>query len=335
MGEATGGRQRILSGMRPTGRLHLGNLVGALANWRALQDDYDCFFMIADYHALMSEYESPAAISESTREVLIDFVSCGLDPRRSVLFRQSDVPGHAELHLVLSCYTPIGWLERCPTYKEQIQQLANKDIHNYAFLGYPVLQAADIAIYKAHLVPVGEDQLPHLELTREVVRRFNTLTGAEVLIEPQAKLTSSPRLLGTDRRKMSKSYGNQIDIADGPDTIRKKVRTMITDPKRIRRDDVGHPDECNVCDYHKTFAPDEAAEVAEKCRTAAWGCTDCKARLADILVEYLREPRQRRAELEADPQRLKAILADGAERAGAVADETLREVKRLTGLGGW
>ena len=335
MGEATGGRQRILSGMRPTGRLHLGNLVGALANWRALQDDYDCFFMIADYHALMSEYESPAAISESTREVLIDFVSCGLDPRRSVLFRQSDVPGHAELHLVLSCYTPIGWLERCPTYKEQIQQLANKDIHNYAFLGYPVLQAADIAIYKAHLVPVGEDQLPHLELTREVVRRFNTLTGAEVLIEPQAKLTSSPRLLGTDRRKMSKSYGNQIDIADGPDTIRKKVRTMITDPKRIRRDDVGHPDECNVCDYYKTFAPDEAAEVAEKCRTAAWGCTDCKARLADILVEYLREPRQRRAELEADPQRLKAILADGAERAGAVADETLREVKRLTGLGGW
>jgi len=335
MGEATGGRQRILSGMRPTGRLHLGNLVGALANWRALQDDYDCFFMIADYHALMSEYESPAAISESTREVLIDFVSCGLDPRRSVLFRQSDVPGHAELHLVLSCYTPIGWLERCPTYKEQIQQLANKDIHNYAFLGYPVLQAADIAIYKAHLVPVGEDQLPHLELTREVVRRFNTLTGAEVLIEPQAKLTSSPRLLGTDRRKMSKSYGNQIDIADGPDTIREKVRTMITDPKRIRRGDVGHPDECNVCDYYKTFAPDEAAEVAEKCRTAAWGCTDCKARLADILVEYLREPRQRRAELEADPQRLKAILADGAERAGAVADETLREVKRLTGLGGW
>jgi len=335
MGEATGGRQRILSGMRPTGRLHLGNLVGALANWRALQDDYDCFFMIADYHALMSEYESPAAIAESTREVLIDFVSCGLDPRRSVLFRQSDVPGHAELHLVLSCYTPIGWLERCPTYKEQIQQLANKDIHNYAFLGYPVLQAADIAIYKAHLVPVGEDQLPHLELTREVVRRFNTLTGAEVLIEPQAKLTSSPRLLGTDRRKMSKSYGNQIDIADGPDTIREKVRTMITDPKRIRRGDVGHPDECNVCDYYKTFAPDEAAEVAEKCRTAAWGCTDCKARLADILVEYLREPRQRRAELEADPQRLKAILADGAERAGAVADETLREVKRLTGLGGW
>jgi len=333
MGEASEGRQRILSGMRPTGRLHLGNLVGALANWRTLQDDYDCFFMIADYHALMSEYESPAEIAANAREVLIDFVACGLDPQRSVLFRQSDVPGHAELHLILSCYTPIGWLERCPTYKEQMKQLANKDIHNYAFLGYPVLQAADILIYRANLVPVGEDQLPHLELAREVVRRFNSLTGANVLVEPQAKLTSSPRLLGTDRRKMSKSYGNQIDIADDPDTIRAKVRSMITDPKRIRRDDVGHPDECNVCDYYKTFAPDEAEEVAEKCRTAAWGCTDCKDRLADILVEDLDEPRRKRAELEADPNRLHAILADGAQRATAVANETLDEVRRLTGLG--
>jgi len=335
MDDATGGRKRILSGMRPTGRLHLGNLVGALANWRALQDDYDCFFMIADYHALMSEYESPGAIAANAREVLIDFVSCGLDPARSVLFRQSDVLQHAELHLVLSCYTPIGWLERCPTYKEQIKELKNRDIHNYAFLGYPVLQAADIVLYKANLVPVGEDQLPHLELAREVVRRFNSLTGAHALIEPQAKLTSSPRLLGTDRRKMSKSYRNQIDIAADAETIRKKVGSMITDPKRIRRDDVGHPDVCNVCDYYKTFAADEADEVAEKCRTAAWGCTDCKARLADLLIEHLREPRDRRAELEADPDRLQAILADGAERAGAVARETLREVKALTGLGGW
>jgi len=335
MGEAGGGRKRILSGMRPTGRLHLGNLVGALANWRGLQDDYDCFFMIADYHALMSEYESPAAISANAREVLIDFVSCGLDPERSVIFRQSDVPHHAQLHLILSCYTPIGWLERCPTYKEQMKQLKNKNIHNYAFLGYPVLQAADILVYKAHLVPVGEDQLPHLELAREIVRRFNSLTGAGALVEPQGKLTSSPRLLGTDRRKMSKSYHNQIDIADEADTIRKKVRSMFTDPKRIRRDDVGHPEECNVCQYHKTFAPDEADEVAEKCRTAAWGCTDCKVRLADVLVEMLREPREKRAELEADPERLKTILADGADRARAVADETLREVKNLTGLGGW
>ena len=335
MADVPGGRQRILSGMRPTGRLHLGNLVGALANWRALQDDYDCFFMIADYHALMSEYENPVDISAHAREVLIDFVSCGLDPERSVIFRQSDVPEHAELHLILSAYTPISWLERNPTYKEQMKELTSKDIHNYAFLGYPVLQAADILIYKANLVPVGEDQLPHLELTREVVRRFNALVGAEALIEPHAKLTSSPRLLGLDRRKMSKSYHNQIDIADDPDTVRAKVRSMITDPKRIRRADAGHPDECNVCDYYRTFAPDEVAAVAEKCRAATWGCTDCKARLADILVALLEEPRRRRAELEADPQRLLAIVAAGAEKAQAVARETLGEIKGLTGLGGW
>jgi len=333
MAETTKGRKRILSGMRPTGRLHLGNLVGALANWRDLQDDYDCFFMIADYHALMSEYEDPAGIAGAAREVLLDFVACGLDPERSIIFRQSDVPEHAELHLILSCYTPIGWLERNPTYKEQMRELTKRDIHNYAFLGYPVLQAADILIYKAHLVPVGEDQLPHLELAREVVRRFNNLVGEKALVEPQAKLTASPRLLGTDRRKMSKSYGNQIDIADDPDTIRKKVMSMITDPKRIKRDDPGHPDECNVCDYYKTFKADEADEVARKCRQAEWGCTDCKKRLADILIEYLAEPRRRRRDLEADPDRLTRILADGAERARAVAGETLNEVRRLTGLG--
>ena len=333
MAETREGRKRILSGMRPTGRLHLGNLVGALANWRDLQDDYDCFFMIADYHALMSEYEDPAGIAGAAREVLLDFVACGLDPQRSVIFRQSDVPQHAELHLILSCYTPIGWLERNPTYKEQMRELTKRDIHNYAFLGYPVLQAADILIYKAHLVPVGEDQLPHLELAREVVRRFNNLVGEEALVEPQAKLTASPRLLGTDRRKMSKSYGNQIDIADDPDTIRKKVMSMITDPKRIKRDDPGHPDACNVCDYYKTFRADEADEVARKCPRAEWGCTDCKKHLAEVLIEYLAEPRRRRQELEADPDRLMRILADGAERAGAVASATLDDVRRLTGLG--
>jgi len=333
MAESTTGRKRILSGMRPTGRLHLGNLVGALANWRALQDDYDCFFMIADYHALMSEYEAPAVIAKNAREVLLDFIACGLDPERSVIFRQSDVPAHAELHLILSCYTPLGWLERNPTYKEQMRELKTRDIQNYAFLGYPVLQAADILVYRAHLVPVGEDQLPHLELAREVARRFNHLVGEPVLVEPQARLTSSPRLLGTDRRKMSKSYGNQIDIADEPDAIRRKVMSMITDPKRIRRGDPGHPDECNVCDWYQTFQPDEADEVARRCREAEWGCTDCKARLAEVLVAYLAEPRRRRAELAADPDRLRAILADGAARARAVADETLDLVKRLTGMG--
>ena len=326
-------RKRILSGMRPTGRLHLGNLVGALWNWRMLQDDYDCFFMIADYHALMSEYEKPASIPANVREVLIDFLSCGLDPERSVIFRQSDVVEHAELHLVLSCYTPISWLERNPTYKEQLQQLADKDLHNYAFLGYPVLQAADIVLYKANLVPVGEDQLPHLELTREVVRRVNALVGQEVFVEPQAKLTASPRLLGLDRRKMSKSYGNQIDIADPPEVIQKKVMSMITDPLRIKKTDPGHPDDCNVCAYYKIFAPTTADDVADKCRSARWGCTDCKRHLAEVLTTFLSEPRKKRADLEAHPDRLKEVLAAGAEKARAVAQKTLDEVKALVGLG--
>jgi len=332
MAEKQARRKRILSGMRPTGRLHLGNLVGALANWRDLQDEYECFFMSADYHALMSEYENPAAIADNVREVVIDFLACGLDPKRSVIFRQSDLAEHAELHLILSAYTPISWLERIPTYKEQMQQLTNRDIHNYAFLGYPVLQAADIVLYKADLVPVGEDQLPHLELTREVVRRFNSLLGRDILVEPQAKLTASPRLLGTDRRKMSKSYGNQIDIADPPDVIRKKVMTMITDPKRVYRADPGHPEECNVCQYYKTFSPGEYDDIARKCAGAEWGCKDCKARLADVLIEYLAEPRARRAELEADPGRVRDVLADGARRAQAVARATLDEVKEATGL---
>jgi len=333
MAETSKRRKRILSGMRPTGRLHLGNLVGALWNWRALMDDYECFFMIADYHALMSEYEKPAGIAAASREVLLDFVACGLDPARSAIFRQSEVPEHAELHLILSAYTPIAWLERNPTYKEQMQQLTARDIHNYAFLGYPVLQAADIVIYKADLVPVGEDQLPHLELTREVVRRFNALLGRDVLVEPQAKLTSSPRLLGLDRRKMSKSYSNQIDVADPPDVVRQKVLSMITDPKRIRLADPGHPDECNVCDYYKTFAPAEYDDVADKCRQSKWGCTDCKRRLAEILVELLAEPRARRADLEAHPGRVLEILEAGAARARPVARATLQEVKELTGLG--
>ena len=326
-------KQRILSGMRPTGRLHLGNLMGALANWRELQDEFQCYFMVADYHALMSEYADPRALFDNTREVVIDWISCGLDPERSVIFRQSDVPGHAELHLVLSCYTPLGWLERCPTYKEQLKQIKGRDLANYAFLGYPCLQAADIILYRAHCVPVGEDQLPHLELTREIVRRFNTLVGEEVFPEPAAKLTRAARLLGMDRRKMSKSYGNQIDIADDEDTIRKKVMAMITDPKRARLADPGHPDACNVCDYYRIFSPGEAEEVADKCRAAEWGCTDCKRRMADVLVDTLAEPRARRKRLEDDPGEVERILARGAEQANALAQETMADVRRLTGLG--
>ena len=333
MNSAAGRRKRILSGMRPTGRLHLGSLVGALANWCALQADYDCFFMIADYHALMSDYEKPAGIAAASLEVMTDYLACGLDPERSAIFRQSDVPEHAELHLILSAYTPIAWLERNPTYKEQMQQLTSKDIHNYAFLGYPVLQTADIVIYKADLVPVGEDQLPHLELAREVVRRFNSILGKDVLVEPQAKLTQAARLLGLDRRKMSKSYGNQIDLADAPDVIRKKVLSMITDPKRIKLADPGHPDECNVCQWYKIFSPAESDDVADKCAHSKWGCTDCKKRLAEVLIVYLAEPRERRIELEAHPEKVLALLHAGADKARPVARAVLDEVKELVGLG--
>ena len=326
-------KQRILSGMRPTGRLHLGNLVGALLNWRHLQDEYQCYFMVADYHALMSEYADPSKLFDNTREVVIDWISCGLDPERSVIFRQSDVPGHAELHLVLSCYTPLSWLERCPTYKEQLKQMTARDLTNYAFLGYPCLQAADIILYRAHCVPVGEDQLPHLELTREIVRRFNGLVGEEVFPEPMAKLTQAARLLGLDRRKMSKSYGNQIDIADDPDTIRKKVMTMITDPKRIRLKDPGHPQECNVCDYFKIFCPTDHAEVVRKCAASEWGCTECKKKLGETLILYLSEPRQKRKCLESESGAVEKILARGAEQANDFASQTMAEVRRLTGLG--
>jgi tryptophanyl-tRNA synthetase len=319
--------------MRPTGRLHLGNLVGALSNWRDLQDEFQCYFMVADYHALMSEYADPSKLFDNTREVVIDWISFGLDPERSVIFRQSDVPGHSELHLVLSCYTPLSWLERCPTYKEQLKQVTGRDLTNYAFLGYPCLQAADIILYRAHCVPVGEDQLPHLELTREIVRRFNGMVGEEVFPEPQAKLTKAARLLGMDRRKMSKSYSNQIDIADDPDTIRKKVMTMITDPQRVKLADLGHPEICNVCSYYKIFSPDEVPDVEEKCRNAEWGCTACKQHMADVLVDFLEEPRAKRAELEADPGAVERILARGAEQANAFAEETMGHVRRLTGLG--
>jgi len=321
----------ILSGMRPTGPLHIGHLVGALSNWASLQDDYTCFFMIADWHALMSEYASPRIVGESTVQVAVDFIACGIDPRKSTLFVQSDVPEHLELDMVFSCVTPLGWLERCPTYKEQIQNLADKDVNNYAFLGYPVLQAADILIYKADTVPVGEDQLPHVELTREIARRFNNLY-TPIFPEPQAKLTKAARLLGLDGRKMSKSYGNAIALTDTPKEIREKVMTMFTDPLRIKLKDVGHPETCNVHGWYQVFLAEESADVARKCRNAEWGCTHCKGHLAEAVIHTLEPIQKRRREIEADPGGIEKILANGAAHAREVARATVSEVRAALGL---
>ncbi len=324
-------KKRILSGMRPTGPLHLGHLVGALSNWRQLQDEYECYYMVADWHALLSEYHDPRNIAEYSRTMVAEWVACGIDPKRSTLFVQSRVPEHAELFVILTTITPIGWVERCPTYKEQLRELATKDVNTYGFLGYPVLQAADIMLYRAHAVPVGEDQLPHLEITREIARRFNGLFG-EVFPEPQAKLTKSSRLLGLDRRKMSKSYGNYIGLAEDDKTIREKVMTMITDPQRIKRTDPGHPDICNVHAYYAVFAPDKAPAVAEACRNATVGCTDCKKQLAEILIEYLTPIRKRRAELLENPKHLDDILDHGLKRAAKAAGETMQAVHNALGF---
>jgi len=323
-------KPRILSGMRPTGPLHLGHLVGALSNWRDLQDTYACFYVIVDWHALLSEYHDSGKIREFSRVIAAEWIACGIDPERSTLFVQSQVPEHCELHVILSAITPIGWVERCPTYKEQLKELSSKDVNTYGFLGYPVLQAADILLYRAHAVPVGEDQLPHIELTREIARRFNSLFG-EVFPEPEAKITRTSRLLGLDRRKMSKSYGNTIALADAPEAVREKVMGMITDPQRARRTDPGRPDYCNVHAYYEAFAPELAEEVAEGCRTAGIGCRDCKGRLAEILVETLRPIRERREALLADDEALEAILEAGRKRASDEARATLAAVHR--GLG--
>src|SRR3989338_1228572 len=282
-------KRRVLSGMRPTGQLHLGHLVGALSNWKKLQDEYECFFMVADYHALMSEYEHPERIREWSYDNVADLLAGGIDPQRSVLFRQSDVPEHAELFTILSIITPLGWVERVPTYKEQLREVKGRDLATYGFLGYPVLQAADILLYKAHVVPVGEDQLPHLELTREIVRRLHALLKREIFPEPKALLTESPKLLGTDGRKMSKSFGNTIALSESAQTIRTAAQKMFTDPTRIKMTDPGHPETCNVCRYWQMFAPDRAQRVWQGGAAATRGCAQNKQELAEVLVE-LTEP---------------------------------------------
>ncbi len=326
-------RGRVLSGMRPTGRLHLGHLFGALENWRRFQDEYDCYFFVADWHALTSDYADPSRIREYSREIVLDWLSAGIDPGKAVLFVQSHLPEHAELNLLLSMITPLPWLERNPTYKEQLQEATNKDLSTFGFLGYPVLQAADILIYKASLVPVGVDQLPHVELTREIARRFNHLYKPVFTI-PEAKLTDSPKVPGTDGRKMSKSYNNCIYLSDPPETVRAKVNPMVTDPARVRRTDPGNPDVCPVYDLHKIFTPQKEREdyVVPGCRTAAIGCLDCKAALLNHMLPVLSPIYERRVKLAGQAGEVEDILAAGTARARKVAGATLMEAKEAMGI---
>jgi tryptophanyl-tRNA synthetase len=325
-------KKRILSGMRPTGKLHLGHLVGALDNWVKLQDEYECLFMVADWHALMSEYENTADMSGLVIDNVIDWLSVGIDPDKSTLFVQSEVSAHLDLYMIFSCFTPLGWLERCPTYKEQLREIKTRDLHTYAFLGYPVLQAADILVYKAERVPVGEDQLPHLELTREIARRFNSLYKKEVFGEPQAILTKTPRLLGLDGRKMSKSYDNTINLSDSEDLVRQKVAGMITDPQRIKLTDKGHPDICNVHSYYCVFCPQRKEEVYDWCTNAKVGCTECKKRFAACLLERLGPIHKRRQELGRDKEGVAKILKKGREKAGSFSQKTVQEARAAMGI---
>jgi tryptophanyl-tRNA synthetase len=315
--------------MRPTGKLHLGNYMGALANWVKLQDDYECYFFIADVHALTTDYADTSNIAPNTREVILDYLAAGLDPAKSVLFVQSHVPQHYELPMYLGMITPVGWLERVPSYKEMQENLSHKDLTTYGFLGYPVLMASDILLYQPKFVPVGQDQQAHVELTREVARRFNNfykLDGREVLPEPDVLLTPSPKLPGTDGRKMSKSYGNTILLSDPEPEVRKKLKTMVTDPARVRRTDPGDPDKCPVGDLHKVFStPDTLAKVYDGCRSAGIGCIECKGWAADALVQVLNPIQERRArftEAEVDD-----ILKDGSGRARVRAEQTMIEVR--------
>lgn len=382
-------RPRVLSGMRPTGRLHLGNYMGALRNWVRLQQDYDCFFFIADIHALTTDYASPGRIVENNREIALDFLSAGLDPGRCVIFKQSDVPAHSELNTLFSMFTPVGWLERVPTYKDQQEQLAERDLNTFGFLGYPLLQAADILLYKPDFVPVGADQVAHVELTREVARRFNSLYPGEFFLSPEAKpwelpsilekarklagdpkdsartnftphqmfeaaqqtkklspfgrldilpepqvlLTPSPKVPGLDGRKMSKSYNNHLMLSEPEPELRAKLKVMVTDPARVRRDDPGNPDVCPVGDLHKVFSDEDTiAEVYDGCTHATIGCIECKTWCADSIVRTIAPIQEHRRDLEKRPDVINDVLENGCTRAAKRAVQTLGEVKHAMGL---
>jgi tryptophanyl-tRNA synthetase len=354
-------RPRVLSGMRPTGRLHLGNYMGALYNWVQLQHQYECYFFIADYHALTTDYADTKDLQKNSREVILDFLAAGLDPALCTIFIQSYVPAHFELHTLLSMITPLSWLERVPTYKDQQEQLKEKDLATYGFLGYPLLQSADILAYQPAFVPVGQDQAAHVEITREIARRFNHLYSTRhtaafehaisdkeklavaeqteedpstaILPEPKVLLTPSPKLPGTDGRKMSKSYGNTILLSDPEPEIRAKLKSMVTDPARIRRTDAGNPDICPVFDIHKVFSNGETQQnVREGCTSAGIGCIQCKGWLADAVVNQLAPIQERRSYFEANPAEVDAIIEAGNTHANARANQTMQEVRAAMGL---
>lgn len=317
--------------MRPTGPLHLGHLFGALDNWVNLQEEYECFFMIADWHALMSEYEDPSRLPRYTIECAADWIASGIDPKKSTIFVQSHVPQHLELYAIFSNFVPLGWLERCPTYKEQLRELSSRHLHTYGFLGYPVLQAADILLYKANAVPVGKDQLPHLELANDIAAKFNKLYG-DIFKKIRSLLTKMPKLLGIDGRKMSKSYGNFIALGDSEEVIKKKCNQMFTDPKRIRLADKGHPDECNLYSYYNLLKKEYAPGVYDYCTKASRGCTECKKNLSGVISDYLSRIRKKRERLLKDKGEIYKVLESGAKKANQVASETMAEVRKAVRL---
>ncbi len=327
-------RPRVLSGMRPTGKLHLGNYVGALQNWVKLQDTHECFFFVADWHALTTDYDDTSRLADNTKEVVLDYLGAGLDPKKCTIFVQSHVKQHAELHVLFSMITPLGWLERVPSYKEQQQQMPNKDLHMYGFLGYPLLQAADILIYRPGFVPVGEDQAAHVELTREVARRFNNfydLKGKPIFPEPETLLTPSPKLLGTDKRKMSKSYGNTILLSDEAAQVEQKINGSTTDRPKLT--DTGFPDRCPVGNLHQIFSdPLEKAAILEGCTTASITCQDCKRRAIRSIEPHLGPIRERRRQLAGDPELLQEIVRGGAQKAAKAAEATMKKVRESVGL---
>ena len=336
MGDAKA-NMRVLSGMRPTGKLHLGHFKGVLENWLKLQEKHDCFFFAADWHALTTDYANPEIVKATIWDMLVDWLAVGIDPNKAVLFIQSEVPEHAELHLLFSFITPLPWLERVPTYKDQIEQLREKDLGTYGFLGYPLLQAADILIYQANAVPVGEDQVPHVELTREVARRFNHLyrkPDQPLFPEPESVLMPAAKLPGLDGRKMSKSYNNTIELSEDWKVTEKKVRTMPTDPARVKRDDPGTPEKCPVWDFHKVYSSEEEhAWVREGCTSAGIGCLDCKQVLLKHMEEELQPIRARRADIESRMDDVRDIVRAGNERARTVAGRTMDKVRRSLKMG--